>query len=127
MHTPTSRRESGISFHRPVGVVMADVEADRLGVVTAVAEGLGVGFERFEAGKSFGDDRIAVPAGATVLREPSPGGFIDPRRMLAAQLAIARQQGAELAGRAGCRDRSVGGRLDGTHRRRAPRSKPRRW
>jgi sarcosine oxidase len=87
---------SGISFHQPVGVVMADVEADRLGTVTKVAESLGVGFQRFEPGEAFGDDRVAVPAGATVLREPSPGGFIDPRRMLAAQLAIARQQGTEV-------------------------------
>ncbi len=33
-----------------------------------------------------------------MLREPAPGGFIDPRRMLAAQLAIAGQQGAEILG-----------------------------
>jgi glycine/D-amino acid oxidase-like deaminating enzyme len=86
---------SGINFHQPVGVLMADVDAERLNSITTVAQGLGVEFERFEAG-SFGDDRIAVPAGATVLREPGPGGFIDPRRMLAAQLAIARQHGADV-------------------------------
>ncbi len=93
---PDIEERSGISFHRPVGVVMADVEADRLGAVTAVAESLGVGFQRYEPGQPLGDDRIAAPAGATVLREPSPGGFIDPRRMLSAELAIARQHGAEL-------------------------------
>jgi sarcosine oxidase len=93
---PEIEARSGITFHRPVGVVMADVDADRLGPVTTVAQGLHVGFERFAPGQPFGDDRIAVPAGATVLREPAPGGFIDPRRMLAAQLAIARQQGAEV-------------------------------
>jgi len=93
---PDVEAQSGISFHRPVGVVMADVEAERLASVAAVAESLCVGFQRYEPGQPFGDDRISAPAGATVLREPSPGGFIDPRRMLSAQLAIARQQGAEL-------------------------------
>jgi glycine/D-amino acid oxidase-like deaminating enzyme len=85
---------SGITFHRPVGVVMAEVDADRLAATIAVAEGLSVEFERFEAGAACGDDRVALPAAATVLREPAPGGFIDPRRMLAAQLAVAQRQGA---------------------------------
>jgi sarcosine oxidase len=87
---------SGIQFHHPVGVVMADVDADRIATIAAVAHVLGVGFERYEPDQPFDDDRIAVPAGATVLREPAPGGFIDPRRMLAAQLAIAGQRGAEI-------------------------------
>lgn len=87
---------SGIAFHRPVGVVMADVDADRIATITSVAEGLGVAFERFGPGADFGDDRITAPDGATVLREPAPGGLIDPRRMLAAQLAIARRDGADL-------------------------------
>jgi sarcosine oxidase len=89
---------SGIRFHHPVGVVMADVDADRLATVAAVAHLLGVGFVRHEPGQPIGEDRIAVPPGATVLSEPAPGGFIDPRRMLAAQLAIARQAGADVAG-----------------------------
>ena len=87
---------SGITFHHPVGVLMADVDADRVAAIASVAHSFDVGFDRYEPGAPFGDDRIAVPDGATVLREPSPGGFIDPRRMLAAQLAIARQQGAVI-------------------------------
>ena len=93
---PGIEQQSGIGFHRPVGVLMADVEPDRLDPVVEVANSLGVAFGRYEPGQPFGDDRVAVPAAATVLREPSPGGFIDPRRMLSAQLAIARRQGAEL-------------------------------
>ncbi|MEY2399938.1 MAG: hypothetical protein QOJ08_49 [Ilumatobacteraceae bacterium] len=95
---PGIEARSGISFHQPVGVLMADVDADRLGVVAAVADGLGVKYERFEAGESWGDDRVSIPSGATVLREPAPGGFIDPRRMLAAQLALARGHGADVVG-----------------------------
>jgi sarcosine oxidase len=40
------------------------------------------------------EGRLALPAGSTVVAEPSPAGFIDPRRMLAAQLAAARSHGA---------------------------------
>ena len=93
---PQIEARSGIGFHHPVGVVMADVDAQRLSAVVDVALALGVDFQRYESGEPFGDDRISVPAGGTVLREPSPGGFIDPRRMLAAQLAICRQQGAAV-------------------------------
>ncbi|MEP7048122.1 MAG: FAD-dependent oxidoreductase [Ilumatobacteraceae bacterium] len=92
---PLIAAASGIEFHQPVGVVMADVDADRLSTVTGVADRLGVGYARYAPGQPFGDDRISVPDGATVLHEPAPGGFIDPRRMLSAQLAVARQGGAE--------------------------------
>jgi sarcosine oxidase len=87
---------SGISFHRPVGVVMAEVDASRLAATLAVADGLGVGYQRREPGEAPGDDRITLPGDATVLLEPAPGGFIDPRRMLAAQLAVARHNGADV-------------------------------
>jgi glycine/D-amino acid oxidase-like deaminating enzyme len=93
---PEIEAKSGIAFHWPVGVMMADIDPGRVEAIITVAAALGVGFERFEAGESFGEDRVSVPEGATVLREPPPGGFIDPRRMLAAQLAIARQQGADI-------------------------------
>ncbi len=111
---------SGIAFHWPVGVLMADVDADRVAAITAVADELGVAFERREPGESFGDDRVSVPAGATVLREPAPGGFIDPRRMLTAQLAVAKGRSAELLSEqvTGVERRSGGGwsvnTVDGT-------------
>jgi sarcosine oxidase len=97
---PAIESESGLTFHWPVGVLMADVDADRVAAITAVAEELGVAFERIAPGARFGDDRVAVPDGATVLREPAPGGFIDPRRMLAAQLAVAQARSAELLSQA---------------------------
>lgn len=89
-------RASGITFHHPVGVLFADIDADRLAAVIAVAHYLDIGFDKYEPGMPFGDERIVVPSAATVLREPAPGGFIDPRKMLAAQLIVARQQGAEV-------------------------------
>jgi glycine/D-amino acid oxidase-like deaminating enzyme len=93
---PDIEARSGIRFHHPVGVVMADVDAERLSAVVAVGRALGVDFHTYQPGEAFEDDRISVPTGSTVLREPSPGGFIDPRRMLAAQLAICGQQGATV-------------------------------
>ena len=75
---------------------MAEVDASRLAATIAVAEGLGVTFDRLDPGEPLGDDRIALPGDATVLLEPAPAGFIDPRRMLAAQLAVARRNGADL-------------------------------
>jgi len=86
---------SGISFHTPAGVVMAEVDPERIAAVISVAEALHTGYERLPSAEP-GDDRITVPTQSTVLREPAPGGFIDPRRMLAAQLAICVQQGAEM-------------------------------
>ena len=88
--------ESGIAFHHPVGVVMAEVDAERMASTIAVGESLGVQFDTYRPGQPFGDDRISLPPTASVVREPAPGGFIDPRRMLAAQLAVGRQLGAEI-------------------------------
>ena len=103
--------ESGIGFHHPVGVLMAEVDADRLASTIAVGSGLGVEFDTCLPGQPFGDDRVALPSAATVLREPGPGGFIDPRRMLAAQLAVARRRGAVVVGEqvTGIESRSAGG------------------
>src|SRR5512141_1119121 len=89
---------SGITFHHPVGVVIAEVDPARLAATVAVGEGLDVDFQRYAPGEVFGEDRISVSARATVLREPAPGGYIDPRRMLAAQLAIATSRGASVMG-----------------------------
>lgn len=95
---PDIEMRSGMRFHHPVGVVMADVDAERLSAVVGVGDALGVDFHTYKPGEPFEDDRISVPTGSTVLREPSPGGFIDPRKMLAAQLAICQQQGAAVVG-----------------------------
>src|SRR3954451_23289165 len=94
---PLIEATSGIAFHTPVGVLFADVDIDRISAVMSVADGLHVDYERLQSDDA-GDDRIAVPAKATVLREPPPGGFINPRRMVPAQLEICRQQGADIVG-----------------------------
>lgn len=87
---------SSVTFHHPVGVVIAEVDPQRLAETVAVGEALGVDFTTIPPGESSGDDRIDLPSHATVLREQPPGGFIDPRRMLIAQLTLARSGGAVL-------------------------------
>jgi len=85
---------SGIRFHTPAGVLFADVDAERISEVSSVADALHADYARLPA-EEVGDDRIAVPQNSTVLREPPPGGFINPRKMLPAQLAICAHQGAD--------------------------------
>jgi sarcosine oxidase len=87
---------SGINFHHPVGVLIAEVDPQRLAATIAVGNELGVDFATVAPGNPFGEDRVSLPIAATVLREQPPGGFIDPRRMLVAQLTVARQYHADL-------------------------------
>ncbi|MGZ4739073.1 MAG: FAD-dependent oxidoreductase, partial [Ilumatobacteraceae bacterium] len=54
--------ESGIRFHHPVGVLMAEVDADHLASTIAVGRGLGVEFDTYTPGEPFGDDRVALPS-----------------------------------------------------------------
>ncbi|HZX55370.1 MAG TPA: FAD-dependent oxidoreductase [Ilumatobacteraceae bacterium] len=94
---PGIEAASGISFHTAAGVLFADVDVEEISAVMSVADGLHVNYEHVRPDE-FRDDRIAVPPHSTVLREPPPGGFINPRRMVPAQLAICKQQGAEIIG-----------------------------
>jgi sarcosine oxidase len=49
----------------------------------------------FDDGRiTLAEGRLALPAGCGVVAEPPPAGFIDPRRMLRAQLAAATSRGA---------------------------------
>ena len=104
------------TFHHPVGVVMADVDADRIAAITAVAEGLGVAFEQ-------------VRSRRVVRRRPR-------RRSRRARRCSASRRQAASSIRAGCwprsspspgsrapsvvgeqvvGDRAVGRRVDGAH------------
>ncbi len=88
---------SGISFHRPVGAVLAELHTDRIDATWANAQRMGVACTRVEPGEPspFGD-LLAFPDGSTLLAEPAPAGHVDPRRMLSANLAVAEQAGAGL-------------------------------
>jgi sarcosine oxidase len=58
--------------------------------------------------------RLAFPRGSSLVAEPAPAGFVDPRRMLAAQLRAAESQGARLRRQqvSGLRSDGDGWRID---------------
>ena len=86
---------SGIAFHRPVGAVMAELDPGRVDATLANAAAMGVGVTVTPPrAPSPHDGLLAFPAGSTLLGEPAPAGHIDPRRMLAANLAAARLDAA---------------------------------
>lgn len=86
---------SGISFHRPVGAVLAEVSAERIGSTLANAARMDVAVTVVEpGGPSPYGSLLAFPEGTTLLAEPGPAGHVDPRRMLAANLTVARAAGA---------------------------------
>ena len=88
-------RASGIAFHRPVGVILAELDPARAAAIRTVADDLGVATtETAPADVATFDPRLAFPEGSTLFSEPGPAGHIDPRRMLAANLAVAARAGA---------------------------------
>lgn len=104
---PTIERDGGLPFHTPAGTVFASADADHVARLDAVGHRVGAQHRVLgssDTGLPTTDDgrvlvaggRLALPAGSTVVSEPAPAGFIDPRRMLAAQLAAAQAHGATV-------------------------------
>ncbi len=88
---------SGIAFHHPVGAILAEHDDDRISATLTHAAGMGVPVTVVAPGAPAPlGDLLAFPSGAVLLCEPNPAGHIDPRRMLAANLAVARAQGATI-------------------------------
>jgi sarcosine oxidase len=82
---------SGIRFHFPTGMVLAERDPVRVAQVRAVASELAVAHTEGDL-----DARVDLVPGHTVFFEPGPAGFIDPRRMLSAQLGVAASDGARI-------------------------------
>lgn len=82
---------SGIRFHFPTGMMLAERDPVRVAQVRAVASELGVDHSEGDL-----DARVQLVPGHIVFFEPGPAGFIDPRRMLAAQLEVAAADGARV-------------------------------
>lgn len=89
--------QSGIRFHRPVGAVLAELDAGRVTATIANADRVGspVHVSGPDAPNPFAP-LLAFPTGSTLLAEPAPAGHIDPRRMLAANLAVSAELGATI-------------------------------
>lgn len=92
---PSMEARSGITFHRPVGLIYAASEAAEVAGIAATAArltALGIAVRRVDEV----DGRVAIDPAAVRYVEPGPAGHVDPRRMVAAQLACARADGAEV-------------------------------
>jgi len=89
-------RRSGIDFHRPVGVVMSEIGAERTAAVAAVAASLGLDMRRHDPGAPSPDARLHFSPRSTCFAEDGPAGHVDPRRMLRANLAVATGAGARV-------------------------------
>ena len=104
---PAIERDGGFAFHTPASTVFASADADHIARLDAVGRRVGArhevlgsaatGLPTTDDGRVLvADGRLALPTGSTVVAEPGPAGFVDPRRMLAAQLAAAARHGARV-------------------------------
>lgn len=104
---PSIASDGGVGFHVPAGAVFASHDAAHVAALDAIGHRVGADHRILGSAASglpttsdgrvlVGDRLLALPAGSTVVSEPGPAGFIDPRRMLRAQLAAAERHGATV-------------------------------
>ncbi len=100
---PLIKNQSGISFHGPVGRVIANrvtaEEQARLAQWIATADPTGNELHFYPATDRRWQQQfpfLHFPDGYSLLHEKSPAGYINPRSLRRAQNAIAQQQGARL-------------------------------
>ncbi len=95
---PVIEAQSGIEFHRPVGMVFVRNDPDGIENLTAVAAAQNIPVEIGRPAQLLGDlPYLSVPDAWTVFREPGPAGAIDPRRMIDAQHRAAKRRHALVA------------------------------
>ncbi len=91
---PGIEAASGIRFHRPVGVLWIDGDPKGLDDLLAAAERYGTELRRISAVEATEHYGWAFPSDNDHGFEPAPAGFVDPRKLVAAQLESARRSGA---------------------------------
>lgn len=94
---PSIEAESGISFHGPVGSLYVDPDSagDYLAGAPALSAQFDVPFSAYASGRDLMNDFGAYrfPASAQGIFEPTPAGFINPRALIQAQLALLQRRG----------------------------------
>ncbi len=94
---PIIEAGSGITFHNPVGHVFVRNDAAGIANQLAVIDELDLPVTISSTEERSGDiPHFVFPRGWTLLHEPGPAGYIDPRRMAEAQLTVARRQGSTV-------------------------------
>ncbi len=88
-------QRSGIQFHYATGGVVVG-QPDYVEANAIVGKQLGADFDRLPADQLPQNMCIQFPDGLDAVHERGPAGFIDPRKLVAAQIAICHQQGATV-------------------------------
>lgn len=93
--------QSGISFYNPVGMLVVDAPhmKSHMKMSLEAAELFHIPYTLYQPGDRSWQNLFpdfAFPDSYTVLHEPAPAGYINPRDMLRAQLTVAEQQGATV-------------------------------
>lgn len=88
---------SGLTFHHPSGFLFVRNDAEGIAHQRDVIGRLGlpVTVTTTDDIRTSHPD-LAFPPGWTAMLEPAPAGYLDPRIMAKAQLAVAHQQGADI-------------------------------
>jgi len=93
---------SGVRFHFPVGMLIAQaphVDDGHMKDPLATARALGRRFTLYEIGDRTWKSSFPFfdfPEGYSVIHEPAPAGYINPRDMIRAQLTCADRDGASI-------------------------------
>lgn len=87
---------TGIEFHHPVGTLWVDADRGRIREIASVAEALDVTCELGETSAGEPVRGFRWPDGLGYAFEAAPAGYIDPRRLIDAQLSAATDRGAVL-------------------------------
>ncbi len=87
---------TGIRFHHPVGTLWADADRERIAQIASVAAGFDVPCKLGETTVAESVRGFALPAGLSYAYEAAPAGYIDPRKLVDAQLAAATDAGATV-------------------------------
>ncbi len=90
---PDIEARSGTMIHHPVGLVISTPE---LPAWLDTSRAAGAAVEAVEPDLVAETTGIVVPDGAPAASEGPPAGFINPRRLVAAQTALARRAGASI-------------------------------
>jgi len=94
--------ESGTRFHYPVGMLVAEaphVPDGHMKNPLATARALGRRFELYEASDRSWKDQfpfLDFPETYRVIHEPAPAGYINPRALIRAQLAVSAATGTKI-------------------------------
>ena len=91
-------KSSGVQFYWPVGclyVAPHGTDADYLETVAAIGQRFSLDFTLYPTSAELrqADGRLQFPANCHGILEPPPAGYINPRGLLRAQIAVAMQQG----------------------------------